>query len=192
VAFYDDLIDRLEGERREQLRTASDPVTRQVLQLNTLRGIGINSAWLYAMEFFGWRQFRDGSGWLHSGGASGRRRRPCPVHGARSRPRPAVPGRGRSVREASPPSLRVTRSSIDRFAARFFVGSRPASSTSSRPNGSSFTPASMHDVIRRCGGFGWALANQALQPSAGRPEVVTRPASGRVIMVHGARQLSAA
>ena len=60
VAFYDGLVDRLEAERREQLRTASDPVMKQVRQMNTLRGIGINSAWLYGIEFFGWRQFRNG------------------------------------------------------------------------------------------------------------------------------------
>ncbi|HKA14891.1 MAG TPA: IS110 family transposase [Myxococcota bacterium] len=60
VLFYDGLIDRLESARREQLRTSPDPVMRQVRQLNTLRGVGINSAWLYAMEFFGWRRFRNG------------------------------------------------------------------------------------------------------------------------------------
>jgi hypothetical protein len=35
------------------------------------------------------------------------------------------------------------------------------------------------------------LVRETGQPSAGRPEVVTPPASGRGIMVHGARQLSA-
>ena len=30
----------------------------QVRQLFTLRGIGINSAWLYVMEFFAWRDFQ--------------------------------------------------------------------------------------------------------------------------------------
>jgi transposase len=60
VVFYDGLVDRLEAERREQLRSSSDPVMQQVRQMNTLRGIGINSAWLYGMEFFGWRQFRNG------------------------------------------------------------------------------------------------------------------------------------
>ena len=60
VAFYDGLVDRLEAERREQLRSSSDPVMQQVRQMNALRGIGINSAWLYGMEFFGWRQFRNG------------------------------------------------------------------------------------------------------------------------------------
>ena len=60
VDFFTTLIDRLEAERRECLRTSSDPVVKQVVQLNGLRGIGINSAWLYGMEFFGWRQFRNG------------------------------------------------------------------------------------------------------------------------------------
>jgi transposase len=60
VVFYNGLVHRLEAERREQLRTSSDPVMKQVRQLNALRAIGINSAWLYAMEFFGWRQFRNG------------------------------------------------------------------------------------------------------------------------------------
>lgn len=60
VHFFDELIERLEAERRELLRTATDPAMKQVLQMNALRGIGINSAWLYGMEFFGWRQFRNG------------------------------------------------------------------------------------------------------------------------------------
>jgi transposase len=59
VCFFDALVERLEAERREILRTSSDPVMKQVLQMNALRGIGINSAWLYAMEFFGWRRFRN-------------------------------------------------------------------------------------------------------------------------------------
>ena len=31
----------------------------QVRQLMRLRGIGDNSAWLFVMEFFGWREFRN-------------------------------------------------------------------------------------------------------------------------------------
>ena len=48
------------GTSRDLLRSRPDPVIEKVLQLNTLRGIGINSAWLYLMEFFGWREFRNG------------------------------------------------------------------------------------------------------------------------------------
>ena len=38
---------------------SAEPVVEQVRQLNTLRGIGTNSAWLYVMEFFAWREFRN-------------------------------------------------------------------------------------------------------------------------------------
>jgi transposase len=54
-----EMIQGLEAERREILRARPDPVIEKVLQLNTLQGIGINSAWLYVMEFFGWREFRN-------------------------------------------------------------------------------------------------------------------------------------
>jgi transposase len=56
VQFYTGLIERLEAERRELLREAKDPAIEKVLQLNDLRGIGVNSAWLYVMELFGWRE----------------------------------------------------------------------------------------------------------------------------------------
>lgn len=59
VASCNEMIRALEAERREILRSRPDPVIEKVLQLNTLRGIGINSAWLYVMEFFGWREFRN-------------------------------------------------------------------------------------------------------------------------------------
>ena len=59
VAFYTDLIERLEAERRELFRHASDPAVEKARQLNLLRGIGMNSAWLYAMELFGWRELRN-------------------------------------------------------------------------------------------------------------------------------------
>jgi transposase len=59
VVSCTEMIRALEAERREILRAGPDPVIEKVLQLNTLRGIGINSAWLYVMEFFGWREFRN-------------------------------------------------------------------------------------------------------------------------------------
>lgn len=49
----------VERERRVLLRTSTDPAMEQVRQLMQLRGIGINSAWLYVMEFFAWREFRN-------------------------------------------------------------------------------------------------------------------------------------
>ena len=58
VGFLTAHIQTLEAERRALLRRREDPVIAQVRQLFTLRGIGINSAWLYVMEFFAWRDFQ--------------------------------------------------------------------------------------------------------------------------------------
>jgi transposase len=52
-------IKALEAERRQIIRTASDPQTEMIRQLLHLRGIGPTSAWLFVKEFFGWRQFRN-------------------------------------------------------------------------------------------------------------------------------------
>jgi transposase len=49
----------LEKRRRRLLRESDDPAVEKVRQLLALRGIGANSAWLYVMEFFGWRRFRN-------------------------------------------------------------------------------------------------------------------------------------
>jgi transposase len=59
VIDYTTRIRSLKKERRALLRTADDPAIEQVRQLNQLLGIGIDSAWLYVMEFFAWRQFRN-------------------------------------------------------------------------------------------------------------------------------------
>jgi len=58
VGFLTAQIQTLEAERRTLLRHRDDPVIAQVRQLFTLRGIGVNSAWLYVMEFFAWRDFQ--------------------------------------------------------------------------------------------------------------------------------------
>ena len=60
MGIITDRINRLDAERRELLRTSEDPAFGQVRQLMSLRGIGINSAWLYVMEFFAWREFKNG------------------------------------------------------------------------------------------------------------------------------------
>jgi transposase len=52
-------IHAVEAERRRLLRTSRDQVYEMVRQLLLLRGIGVNSAWLFVMEFFGWREFRN-------------------------------------------------------------------------------------------------------------------------------------
>jgi len=52
-------IKTLEVERREAIRHSTQPEAEQVRRLLRLRGIGINCAWLYVMEFFSWRAFRN-------------------------------------------------------------------------------------------------------------------------------------
>jgi len=59
VQAYTTRIRALKDERRALLRIADDPAIARVRQLDQLRGIGINSAWLYVMEFFAWRQSRN-------------------------------------------------------------------------------------------------------------------------------------
>jgi transposase len=58
VDFLTTHIQALEAQRRASLRRREDAVIAQVRQLFTLRGIGVNSAWLYVMEFFAWRDFQ--------------------------------------------------------------------------------------------------------------------------------------
>lgn len=58
VCFLTTQITELAGERRAALRTRQEPVMEQVWQLSTLRGIGGNSAWLFVMEFFAWRNLQ--------------------------------------------------------------------------------------------------------------------------------------
>lgn len=52
-------IKALEAERQQAIRHSHHPEVEQVRQLLRLRGIGINSAWLFVMEFFAWRAFRN-------------------------------------------------------------------------------------------------------------------------------------
>jgi transposase len=52
-------IHQIEVTRKEALRTSQDPAIEQVRRLLKLKGIGVNSAWVYVMEFFSWRAFRN-------------------------------------------------------------------------------------------------------------------------------------
>lgn len=52
-------IKELERERVEAIRHSSRPEVEQVRNLLHLNGIGLNSAWLFTMEFFAWRKFRN-------------------------------------------------------------------------------------------------------------------------------------
>ena len=55
VGFLTEQSTGLEGERRAARRTRQEPGMEQVRQWSTLRGIGGNSAGLFVMEFFAWR-----------------------------------------------------------------------------------------------------------------------------------------
>ena len=49
------------GKEREKRVAAADNVSvQQVSQLMTLVGIGMNSSWKFVMEFFAWRNFKNG------------------------------------------------------------------------------------------------------------------------------------
>ena len=52
-------IRHLEMQRRETLRKSQDEKVEKVRQLMRLRGLAYNSSWLFVMEFFGWRQFKN-------------------------------------------------------------------------------------------------------------------------------------
>ena len=49
----------LERQRRVALRESEDEKVEKVRQLTRLRGVAYNSSWLFVMEFFGWRQFKN-------------------------------------------------------------------------------------------------------------------------------------
>jgi transposase len=52
-------IRELEQQRRELLRKGTDSGSECARKLNQLRGIGANASWLYSLEFFAWRAFRN-------------------------------------------------------------------------------------------------------------------------------------
>jgi transposase len=55
LALLENQIAEVERFRRK----AKVEATEKVLRLQELKGIGENSGWLFAVEFFGWRQFRN-------------------------------------------------------------------------------------------------------------------------------------
>jgi transposase len=50
---------QLEAERARVIAAGTSPATAQQAKLCRLCGIGIETAWLLAVEFFGWREFRN-------------------------------------------------------------------------------------------------------------------------------------
>jgi transposase len=55
----DEQIRALEAEQARRLEAVATPCHQQVAQLLRLRGIGLTSAWVFVMEYFGWRQFHN-------------------------------------------------------------------------------------------------------------------------------------
>jgi transposase len=55
----DQRISELEKQRRELLRKGKDSGSECARKLNELRGMGPNASWLYALEFFAWREFKN-------------------------------------------------------------------------------------------------------------------------------------
>lgn len=52
-------IAELEKQRKELLRNGKDSGSECARQLYQLRGIGANGSWLYSLEFFAWRDFKN-------------------------------------------------------------------------------------------------------------------------------------
>jgi len=59
MLLVNEQIKILEAERRELLCNSTRPDVELVRQLMRLKGVGVGSAWLWVMEFFAWRQFRN-------------------------------------------------------------------------------------------------------------------------------------
>jgi transposase len=55
----EDQIGALKKEREQRLKSEDSISLQQVARLRSLRGIGPESSWVFVMEFFGWRNFRN-------------------------------------------------------------------------------------------------------------------------------------
>jgi len=59
LRMIEDHIKLLKKEREQKVESKETASLRQVTQLRELSGIGVNSSWIFVMEFFGWRKFRN-------------------------------------------------------------------------------------------------------------------------------------
>jgi transposase len=59
LQYVEEQIKQLEAERQALIDTSDHPSVQKVRALMKLKGIGPNSSWLFVMEFFGWRNFRN-------------------------------------------------------------------------------------------------------------------------------------
>ena len=60
LRFVDRQLKDVRNEQARRIRTAeADPAIEQIRRLLTLKGIGLQSSWLFVMEFFAWRQIAN-------------------------------------------------------------------------------------------------------------------------------------
>jgi len=59
LMMIEDHIKLLKKEREQKVAGKETVSVQQVSQLRELCGIGVNSSWVFVMEFFGWRKFRN-------------------------------------------------------------------------------------------------------------------------------------
>ena len=60
LRMVEEQIYALGKEREKRVAAADTDAMKQIEQLMTLVGIGMNSSWKFVMEFFGWREFKNG------------------------------------------------------------------------------------------------------------------------------------
>jgi len=60
LRMVEEQIYALGKEREKRVAAADNPSMQQVSHLMTLVGIGMNSSWKFVMEFFAWRDFKNG------------------------------------------------------------------------------------------------------------------------------------
>jgi transposase len=58
--FTHDQVLALQKERRDRTKDETDPSLHKVRALFALKGIGLGAAWTWGLEFFSWRNFRNG------------------------------------------------------------------------------------------------------------------------------------
>jgi len=60
LRMVEEQIYALDKEREKRVTAADDASMQQIAHLMTLVGIGMNSSWKFVMEFFAWREFKNG------------------------------------------------------------------------------------------------------------------------------------
>jgi transposase len=60
LALVREQMRKIQAEQLELIKTSDDPMIRKVAHLLSLGAIGLKSAWLFVMEFYGWREFKNG------------------------------------------------------------------------------------------------------------------------------------